>query len=443
MARHGNLPDLAADAATTLARLDERAGNPAASEAALNVAIEVARSGGEATAELRGLFNLGSLFYEQGRLVEALAVYRETWSRARTVGLSWGPYGLDARARTAIAAHVMGDWQLAAESVDFSGESPPEMAEAMLSAVALEVAAGRGDLAALGRLPRLRPWWQRDGLIAIISGAGAIDLFGLRGDIEAAQSLHDDVVETVADLWRQPEFQARIRLAALLLGQCASAAGHASRAEREDLCDRGDRLAASAAEVFSHGRRRPGPESRAWLARVGAEQSRLHWLSGIDPAPEAKLVESWQVTTAAFEDFGHAYEAARSRARLASVLQASGRSAEALEEIARARAVAERLEAGPLLSELDAIAGGTKATGGKVDPVGSRLYEPLTPREEEVLALVAAGRSNREVGLQLFISAKTVSVHVSNILAKLGAGGRTEAAAIARRRGLLPGGPGS
>ena len=54
-----------------------------------------------------------------------------------------------------------------------------------------------------------------------------------------------------------------------------------------------------------------------------------------------------------------------------------------------------------------------------------------------MLALVAQGRSNRQIGTQLFISAKTVSVHVSNILAKLGAGGRTEAVAIARRRGLL------
>ena len=56
-----------------------------------------------------------------------------------------------------------------------------------------------------------------------------------------------------------------------------------------------------------------------------------------------------------------------------------------------------------------------------------------------MLGLVAQGRSNGEIGRQLFISAKTVSVHVSNILAKLGAAGRTEAVAIARRRGDLSG----
>ena len=61
----------------------------------------------------------------------------------------------------------------------------------------------------------------------------------------------------------------------------------------------------------------------------------------------------------------------------------------------------------------------------------------LTPREREILVLVAAGRSNAEIGKQLFISAKTVSVHVSNVMSKLGAGSRTEATALARRSGLI------
>ena len=63
--------------------------------------------------------------------------------------------------------------------------------------------------------------------------------------------------------------------------------------------------------------------------------------------------------------------------------------------------------------------------------------DALTPRESEILQLVAQGRSNGEIAKLLFISAKTVSVHVSNILGKLDASGRTEAAAIARRRGLI------
>jgi len=60
----------------------------------------------------------------------------------------------------------------------------------------------------------------------------------------------------------------------------------------------------------------------------------------------------------------------------------------------------------------------------------------LTRRETEVLRLVTLGRSNAEVGEALYISTKTASVHVSNILRKLGATNRIEAAAIARRHRL-------
>jgi DNA-binding NarL/FixJ family response regulator len=60
----------------------------------------------------------------------------------------------------------------------------------------------------------------------------------------------------------------------------------------------------------------------------------------------------------------------------------------------------------------------------------------FTPREAEVLALVAAGRSNRQIAQALFISPKTASVHVSNILAKLDVSNRVEAAAMAHHLGL-------
>jgi DNA-binding NarL/FixJ family response regulator len=60
----------------------------------------------------------------------------------------------------------------------------------------------------------------------------------------------------------------------------------------------------------------------------------------------------------------------------------------------------------------------------------------LTPRELEVLGLVAAGHTNREIGAALFMSEKTASVHVSRILSKLGVRTRTQAAAVATRAGL-------
>ncbi len=61
----------------------------------------------------------------------------------------------------------------------------------------------------------------------------------------------------------------------------------------------------------------------------------------------------------------------------------------------------------------------------------------LTDREREVLLLLADGRSNPEIAQALFISPKTASVHVSNILAKLGVGGRVEAAAVVHRLGVI------
>jgi DNA-binding CsgD family transcriptional regulator len=71
------------------------------------------------------------------------------------------------------------------------------------------------------------------------------------------------------------------------------------------------------------------------------------------------------------------------------------------------------------------------------DPAASRRDTfGLSRREREVLALIAEGRTNREIGERLFISQKTVGVHVGNILAKLGVSGRVEAAAVAIRLGL-------
>ena len=90
----------------------------------------------------------------------------------------------------------------------------------------------------------------------------------------------------------------------------------------------------------------------------------------------------------------------------------------------------------PLRTAVEAL-----ARRGRLDVGGVRATEPgavLTPREAEVLPLLAQGRTNRQIGAELYISEKTASVHVSNILAKLGANGRTEAVAIAAQRGLLP-----
>ena len=101
--------------------------------------------------------------------------------------------------------------------------------------------------------------------------------------------------------------------------------------------------------------------------------------------------------------------------------------------------------AAPLRSELELLARRGRLRL-QAPPQQARAAEPdgpaaarslgLTRRELEVLELVAAGRSNRQIGEELFITPKTAGLHVSRILAKLGVAGRGEAAAVAHRLGI-------
>jgi len=166
----------------------------------------------------------------------------------------------------------------------------------------------------------------------------------------------------------------------------------------------------------------------AWNLRLEAEAPRFRWLAG-DPPDDDVLVKAWRAAEEAFDAFGDVYQLAVVRVGLATILRAAGDAAAAREVADQAREAAHDLGAQPVVDQLTAL-GSRRAR----QSAGS---DTLTAREAEILALVAEGRSNGEIGKQLFISTKTVSVHVSNILAKLGAAGRTEAAAIARRRGLL------
>jgi len=99
--------------------------------------------------------------------------------------------------------------------------------------------------------------------------------------------------------------------------------------------------------------------------------------------------------------------------------------------VGRARRTAAQADAG---AGADARGGGA---GASVDSVGS-LPTPLSPRETQVLALVADGCSNREVGLRLFVGEATVKTHLQHVFEKLGVGDRTRAVTLAMERGWLP-----
>lgn len=432
------LVGVAADARTTLARLRERSGETAASQAMLEDTTRQARAAGDLAAELRSMFNLGTLQYESGDVASARGSYARTERRARETGRPWAPYGLESRVFGIQAAYTMGDWDGAAALADLSHDAPPDLAEAMVRASALMVSAGRGDLSALDLLPSLAPHAQREGMVAVFSGFASIDLHGDRGDLAAVLTAYDDVVTTVGTMWANEDFQARIRLSALVLGHLASATATAGRQDRPGLVDRADELrdaARRAVRLREESVWGEGPEALAWLARVDAEHARVRWLAGSEQPHLGDLVAAWRMAIERFQAYSHTFETARSRARLAAVLRAGGEAAEA-DQVARlAMTEARRLGADPLLRELRA--GGVTVDRTAPLRTGSRRGEALTAREHEVLGLVAQGRSNKEIAKLLFISAKTVSVHVSNMLAKLGAAGRTEAVAVARRRGDL------
>jgi DNA-binding CsgD family transcriptional regulator len=146
---------------------------------------------------------------------------------------------------------------------------------------------------------------------------------------------------------------------------------------------------------------------------------------------------AWERCATAWFELGQPYPTAVASVRAAEVAAGAGSSTAAAHLRAAARA-AGPLAAAPLLVEIDRVA---KLARVDLDPADPPATVPhgLTPRELEVLALVADGRSNRQIAEELFISTKTASTHVSNILAKLGVTSRVQAATAAHRLHLLPG----
>ncbi|MFL5779233.1 MAG: LuxR C-terminal-related transcriptional regulator [Chloroflexota bacterium] len=211
------------------------------------------------------------------------------------------------------------------------------------------------------------------------------------------------------------------------------------------------------------------PASRAmtaaYLATARAHRQRVN--GDDDGAAWCRVAEGWGALDVPYEMAKARWREAE--ARLTSGDGRAGRSEAKLPLLEAAR-LAESLGARPLLRELRDLA--SRALIGLPRSVDDVLAEPAAPlvavgpgdgppagssmlvlavatngkaktdtfglsgREREVLGLIAEGRTNREIGERLFISQKTVGVHVGNILAKLRVSGRVEAAAVAIRLGL-------
>jgi DNA-binding NarL/FixJ family response regulator len=155
-------------------------------------------------------------------------------------------------------------------------------------------------------------------------------------------------------------------------------------------------------------------------------------------------VPAWREAVAAWQRATDVWPLAYARYRLAEALCGGGGDRDQATELLRdAVTVTESMGARPLLDDALALARRARlplaATSPAEEPQPtSGIPFALTDREREVLALVAAGRTNGQIATELFISPKTASVHVSNILAKLGVAGRVEAAGVAHRLGLVP-----
>ena len=174
---------------------------------------------------------------------------------------------------------------------------------------------------------------------------------------------------------------------------------------------------------------------KAWSAVGAAELARARGTS---------KPELWATAAALWEELERPYQAALARWREAESFVEAGDRAGAGRAAGRAFETAEALGARWLKGEIRALrdrarlevgapVGGKPETadgnggGAEEDPFG------LTARERQVLALVAEGATNRQIGAALYMAEKTASVHVSRILGKLGVRTRTQAAAVAHR----------
>ncbi|HEV3465524.1 MAG TPA: response regulator transcription factor, partial [Actinomycetota bacterium] len=377
---------------TAMARLDKD--HPEAGLAHLWEARRRAAELGAAKDESRACVNLSDLLEDLGRLEEAVAVAMEGIEVARAAGLA-RTFGAFLAGNAASALYNLGRWDESAR----------------ISRASLE----------LGDDEDLNTVTLRQSMAVLDAGRG--EFASALAHVRAARRLSGDEFIAV----QYPPVLAAARHDTATLADARLVADGLARWS-------GETLAGSAVAW-----------RRALLATCEAEKARVDGEAG---------PERWLAAVAAWEEASHPYPLATTRWRAAEALlsRRGGRRDRPLaaELLRQGHATATELGARPLRTALERLARLGRVELVPDDPVADGQApgsegagaEPaaalgLTARELEVLALVAEGRSNRQVGDALFISAKTASVHVSNILAKLGVASRVEAAAVAHRLGLL------
>jgi DNA-binding CsgD family transcriptional regulator/tetratricopeptide (TPR) repeat protein len=389
---------------------------------------------------LRGYVNLSDVLELLGRHQEAAQAASEGLDLAVRAGLArtWGSFLIGNRAESLLR---LGQWTEADRLTGRALNALPEgVFGAALRQLRAELAAMRGrydDAARELRACRLAMGDTTDvQFLQPMRYAEAMIALG-RGDLPATRA-------AVAAGLAGGTPSARYAWPLVWLGMRVEAdEATRSRDRREkvpaETARRCAELARTAAQLPI-----PSPPSHGYQALVAAEHARTG---------AAEETAAWSQAAAAWQDVDEPYPLAYALLRLAEAHSAVGDRQAAGESVQRAHAIAERIGAAPLAAEAAALARRARlsldpAIAAREEPAPEAETEPdelarfgLTAREREVLLLVAAGRSNPEIAQALFISAKTASVHVSNILAKLGVSGRVEAAAVAHRLGIPPQSP--
>ena len=418
-------------------------GDPEAGLVHLRHARRLAGELGVAYEAARACINLSSVLHDRlGRLDEAVAAAYDGLEVARAAGLQ-RTVGRFLAGNAAGSLLDLGRWDEADRITAPARELGIEDVGAVtVHGVRAWLDAGRGDFGeALDQVQAAR----RLSSDVFIAAQYLPGLSVVEAEVAAWRGRSEEARAAVADGLTPPahaydDRSVRARLCAVGIRVEADQVERAGPRQDPATVEDARRAAATLLErAHAVGADHGDADLPALLATCEAEWARAQ--GAADP-------DRWEAAAAAWEAIAghHPHQAAYARWRAAAaLLERRGDRERAARLLRQAHGAAAALGAAPLRGEVERLARAARvelappaandAVVAAPAPAGTDLG--LTGRELEVLRLVAEGRSNRQVAEALFISAKTASVHVSNILAKLGVASRVEAAAVAHHAGLL------